>query len=46
MGVYSQLVLVVKNSPGLGGSPGEGHGQCCLENPMDREPSGLLSIGS
>ena len=35
---------------GLGRSPGGGHGnplQCsCLEHPMDREPSGLQSIGS
>ena len=35
--------------PGLGGSPGEGNGNLlqysCLENPMDREPGGLQSIG-
>ena len=34
---------------GLGRSPGEGDGNPlqypCLENPMDREPSGLQSIG-
>ena len=35
--------------PGLGRSPGEGHGNSlqysCLENPMDREePGGLQSI--
>ena len=36
--------------PGLGGSPGEGHDNpiqySCLENPMDRGPSGLQSIES
>ena len=36
--------------PGLGRSPGEGHGNplqyFCLENPMDRETSGLQSVGS
>ena len=36
--------------PGLGRSPGEEDGnplQCsCLENPRDREPGGLLSMGS
>ena len=36
--------------PGLGGSPGGGHGnplQCsCLESPMTEEPGGLQSIGS
>ena len=36
--------------PGLGRSPGEGHGNplqySCLENPMDRETSGLQSVGS
>ena len=36
--------------PGLGRSPGGGHGnplQCsCLENPMDGDPGGLRSIGS
>ena len=35
--------------PGLGKSPGEGNSyllQCsCLENSMDREPGGLLSMG-
>ena len=36
--------------PGLGGSPGEGHGNphqySCLDNPMDRGASGgLQSIG-
>ena len=36
--------------PGLGRSPGGGHGNplqySCLENPMDREPGGLQSMGS
>ena len=36
--------------PGSGRSPGGGRGnplQCsCLENPMDRGPGGLQSIGS
>ena len=36
-------------TPGLGRSPGEGSGNLlqssCLENPMDREPGGLLSMG-
>ena len=37
--------------PGLGRSPGEGHGSpfqySCLKNPMDRgEPGGLQSMGS
>ena len=36
--------------PRSGRSPGGGHGnqfQCsCLENPMDKEPGGLQSIGS
>jgi hypothetical protein len=36
--------------PGLGRSPGGGHGNplqySYLENPMDREPGGLQSIGS
>ena len=36
--------------PGLGRSPGEGDGfllqYSCLENPMDREPGGLQSMGS
>ena len=36
--------------PGSGRSPGEGNGnplQCsCLENPRDREPGGLPSMGS
>ena len=36
--------------PGLGRSPGEGSGnplQCSyLRNPKDREPDGLLSMGS
>ena len=35
--------------PGLGRSPGGGHGNplqySCLENPMDRGASGLQSIG-
>ena len=35
--------------PGLGRSPGQGHGYLlqysCLENSMDREPSGLQSVG-
>ena len=56
----SQVVLAVKNPPanagdvslipGLGRSPGGGHGnplQCsCLENPMDRGAGGLQSMGS
>ena len=36
--------------PGLGRSPAEGNGNllqnCCLENPMDRGPGGLQSMGS
>ena len=36
--------------PGLGRSPGEGHGnplQCsCLKNPWTEEPGGLQSVGS
>ena len=36
--------------PGSGGSPGGGHGNPlqypCLENPMDKEPGGLQSMGS
>ena len=36
--------------PGLGRSPGEGNGNplqhSCLENPMDREPDRLQSMGS
>ena len=36
--------------PGLGGSPGEGNGNpfqySCLENPMEEEPGGLLSMRS
>ena len=36
--------------PGPGKSPGEGNGNplqySCLENPMDREPGRLQSIGS
>ena len=36
--------------PGLRRSAGVGHGnpvQCsCLENPMDRDPGGLQSVGS
>ena len=35
--------------PGLGRSPGGGHGNSlqypCLGNPMDREPGGLQSMG-
>ena len=35
---------------GLGRSPEGGHGNplwgSCLENPMDREPGGLQSMGS
>ena len=35
--------------PGLGRSPGGGHGNPlqypCLGNPMDREPGGLQSMG-
>ena len=38
--MYSQVVLVVKNSPGLGRSPGEGHSNpfrgSCLENSRER----------
>ena len=37
-------------SGGQGGSPGGGHGNplqhSCLENFMDKEPGGLLSMGS
>ena len=40
---------VRKQIPGLGRSPGEGSGNLlkysCLENPMDREPGGLQSMG-
>ena len=34
--------------PGLGTSPGGGHGNQCsyLENPMDREPGGRQFMGS
>ena len=36
--------------PGLGRSPEEGDGYLlqysCLENPMDKEPGGLQSMGS
>ena len=36
--------------PGSGRSPGRGHGNplkySCLENPMERGPGGLWSIGS
>ena len=36
--------------PGLGRSPGGGHGYpfqySCLENPMEEEPGGLQSMGS
>ena len=36
--------------PGLGRSPGEENGNplqyCCLENPMDKEPGRLQSLGS
>ena len=36
--------------PGLGRSPGEGNGNplqySCLENPRDRKPGGLPSLGS
>ena len=36
--------------PGLGRSPGGGHGNplqySCLENPMAEEPGGLQSVGS
>ena len=35
--------------PVLGRSPGEGHGKplqySCLENPMERDPGGLQSLG-
>ena len=38
------------SSPGSGRSPGEGNGNplhySCLENSMDRMPSGLQSMGS
>ena len=37
-------------TPGSGRSPGEGNDNSlqysCLENPMDREPGGLQSVGS
>ena len=37
------------STPGLGRPPGEGNGNplpcSCLENPMDRGPGGLQSIG-
>ena len=37
------------STPGLGRSPGGGHGNplqySCLENSMDREPAGLQSMG-
>ena len=40
----------VGSVPGLGRSPGEEHGNpfqySCLENPMDKEPRRLQSIGS
>ena len=41
----------VDSTPGLGRSPGEGHGHplhyACPENSMDREePGGLQSVGS
>ena len=40
----------VSSIPGLGRSPGEGHGNplqySCLENPMDREAWRLQSMGS
>ena len=36
--------------PGSGRSPGEGNGNSlqyyCLDNPMDKEPGGLQSMGS
>ena len=36
-------------TPGSGRSPGEGYGNplqySCLENPMEREPGGLQSMG-
>ena len=36
--------------PGSGSFPGEGNGNplqdSCLDNPMDREPGGLKSMGS
>ena len=39
----------VGSSPGSGRYPGAGHGNPlqypCLENPMDKEPGGLQSIG-
>ena len=55
----SKVVLVVKDLPvsagdpgsvpGLGRSPGEGHGNpfkySCLENPHGQEPGGQQSIG-
>ena len=41
---------VTGSIPGLGRSPGEGHGNpiqySCLENPRDGEPGGLPSMGS
>ena len=40
----------VGSVPGLGSPPGEGNGNplqySCLENPMDRGPGGLWSMGS
>ena len=44
------VISDVGSIPGLGRSRGGGHGNpfqySCLENPMDRKPGGLLSIGS
>ena len=43
-------IIDVGLTPGLGRSPGGGHGNplqyACLQNPMDREPGGLQSMGS
>ena len=40
----------VGSVPGLGRSPGGGHGNpfqySCLENPVEEEPGGLQSVGS
>ena len=45
-------ILSFQTTPGdlwSGRSPGGGHGNplqcCCLENPMDKEPGGLQSLG-
>ena len=44
-----ELQEMLVRIPGLGRSPGGGHGNplqySCLENPMEEEPGGLQSIG-